>query len=57
MSVTVCILDSENSSLECVHPDGKEETLPLEKANNYICMSPDDTQKLLNQAHLKCSKE
>jgi len=56
VSVTVCILDSENSSLECVHPNGKEETLPLEKANNYVCMSPDDTQKLLNQAHLKCSK-
>lgn len=55
--MTVCILDAQSQSLECVHPDGREETLELVKADNYVCFSPDDTQKLLNYAQLKCSKD
>lgn len=55
-NVTVCILDAQNQRLECAHPDGRDETIELAKADNYICMSPDDAEKLLNYAQLKCGK-
>ena len=45
--VTVCVLDPAHLTLECSDPDGNFLTLPLESAENYVCFSPDDTQKLL----------
>jgi len=55
-NVTVCILDAENQKLECAYPNGKDETIELMRAHNYICMSPDDAERLMNYASLKCSK-
>lgn len=45
--VTVCVLDPVNSSLECSDPDGNGLTLPIDQAENYVCFSPSDTEKLL----------
>jgi len=49
-------LDAENQKLECAYPNGKDETIELMRAHNYICMSPDDAERLMNYASLKCSK-
>lgn len=46
--VTVCVLNSAATSLECSAPDGREYTLPLAEADNYVCFTPRDIQKILN---------
>ena len=45
--VTVCVLDPGHLSLECSDPDGNGYALPIESAENYVCLSPADTETLL----------
>ena len=45
--VTVCVLNPAALSLECSDADGNGLTLPVESAENYVCFSPSDTEKLL----------
>jgi hypothetical protein len=52
--VTVCLLDSANQTLECSNADGQAFTLPLNSAENYVCLSPGDTQKIVDYAKAKC---
>lgn len=47
VQVTVCVVNAANNSLECSDPDGKASTLPLKSADNYVCFSPKDTERLL----------
>lgn len=45
--VTVCVLDPANLSLQCSDADGNGFTLPVNEAENFVCFSPEDTNKLL----------
>lgn len=45
--VTVCVLDPVNASLECSDPDGNGVTLPIADAENFVCFSPEDLEKLV----------
>ena len=54
--VTVCVLDNANQALQCAKPDGETFTLPMPQADNYVCMSPDDTKQLLDWIKVRCSK-
>jgi hypothetical protein len=54
--VTVCLIDYANNSLECARPDQSTFTLPVDQANNYACMSPDDFERLLQWIKLSCRK-
>ena len=54
--VTVCVLDNANQALQCAKPDGATFTLPLPDADNYVCISPDDTKQLLDWVKARCSK-
>lgn len=55
-ALTVCLIDSERGELQCGKPDGSGFTLPLNGANNYVCMSPDDFQTLVTFIKEKCAK-
>jgi hypothetical protein len=55
--VTVCLVDAKNQTLECSNADGKKATLKLDDADNFVCFSPTDTERLLrayNQAGGGC---
>lgn len=54
--VTVCVVDYANQALQCARPDDTTFTLPLPQADNYVCMSPSDTELLLNWVKARCSK-
>ena len=54
--VTVCIVDNANQALQCTKPNGEAFTLPLPQADNYVCMSPEDTEALLNYIKARCPK-
>jgi hypothetical protein len=54
--ITICILDPVNNELQCSPPSGEGFSLPITQAENYVCMSPDDTQALFNYIKAKCSK-
>lgn len=45
--VTVCVVDHVNQGLQCVDPNDQAFFLKLEQADNYVCFSPRDTQKIL----------
>lgn len=47
VDVTVCVLDPEANGLECSSSGGPAFFLPLPEAQNFVCMSPDDTEKVL----------
>lgn len=52
--VIVCLIDSVNNSLQCSDSLGNVTELQLGEANNYVCLSPDDFELLLNYAKKKC---
>ncbi len=56
VQVTVCVLNNLNQTLECAKPDGSTLTLPLLDADNYVCMSPDDTKQLFDWVKTRCTK-
>lgn len=45
--VTVCVLDPANGALQCSDANGLATTIPLEAAENFVCFSPGDVEKLL----------
>jgi hypothetical protein len=52
-NVTICLIDSKNQTLECSNADGIKTTLRLDDSDNYVCLSPQDAERLLrayNQA-------
>jgi hypothetical protein len=51
--LTVCIMDGENEVLQCRDPKGKVFALTPKGSNNYVCMSPSDTEALLNYCKRK----
>jgi hypothetical protein len=53
-AVTVCLIDSVNNSLQCSDADGNVTELPVADAGNYVCLSPDDFEILLNYAKKRC---
>lgn len=54
--ITVCVLDHANQALQCARPDDSTFTLPLPQADNYVCMSPDDTKLLFDWVKARCQK-
>lgn len=54
--VTICVLDNNNQALQCADPEGQKFTLPMSQADNYVCISPDDTKQLLDWVKARCSK-
>lgn len=56
LRVTVCVIDAANKQLQCAPAGEKAYSLPVEQADNYVCLSPDDTQTLLNYLKAKCEK-
>lgn len=55
--VTVCLVDAATQSLQCSDDTGQNQiTLPLEEADNFVCFSPKDTERLLKAFKKACSK-
>lgn len=52
--VTVCISNPINGSFECSPPKGDEFSLPFEESENYVCMSPKDTERLFRWVKRRC---
>ena len=53
-SVTVCLVDPVNNSLQCSDSDGNVTELQLRDAENYVCLSPTDFELVLNYAKKRC---
>lgn len=53
-SLTVCLLNPANQSLECADPEGRNFTLRLIQADNYVCMAPEDFKTLLAWMKQRC---
>lgn len=51
--VTTCISDPLVESLHCVDPRGIEYTIPTRESGNYVCLPPDDFQKLFEESRRK----
>lgn len=47
VDVTICVLDPVAGGLECAQSDGSAFFLPMPDAENFVCMSPADTEKVL----------
>lgn len=47
MCVLDCPPESTRCNAECSDPDGKNFTLPITGANNFIAMPPRDAERLL----------
>ena len=45
--VAVCVLDPTHNALQCGRADGTTFELPIPDAENFVCFSPNDTEKLL----------
>jgi len=45
--VVVCIIDPERMGLQCVRPDETAFFLPLVDAENFVCFSPRDLERIL----------
>jgi len=56
LKVTVCVIDAQGNLLQCSPPGEASYSIPIQQADNYVCLSPDDTQTLLNYLKAKCSK-
>lgn len=52
--VTVCLLDPVANQLQCARANGSTNIIDLPDATNYVCLSPDDFQTLINYAKEKC---
>lgn len=53
--VYYCVSDPEGGALHCASTDGdKPFSLPIEKSGNYVCTSPDDTQKIATWMKRHC---
>lgn len=52
--LTVCLINAEQNTLECSDANNQAFTLPIESADNYVCMSPEDFKTLLDYAKSKC---
>lgn len=55
-SLTVCLLNPQDQSLECADPEGQTFTLRLIQADNYVCMAPQDFKTLLDWMKQRCYK-
>lgn len=53
-SVTVCLVDPVNNSLQCSDADGNVTELQIGDAGNYVCLSPSDFELVLNYAKKRC---
>lgn len=54
--VTLCLVDAVAGTMECADPDKNTFTIPIGQADNYVCMSPNDMETLLEWMALKCKK-
>jgi hypothetical protein len=45
--VAVCVLDPTHNALQCGRQDGTTFEIAIPNAENFVCFSPDDTEKLL----------
>lgn len=45
--VVVCVVDAERMGLQCVRPDETAFFLPLVDAENFVCFSPRDLERIL----------
>jgi hypothetical protein len=45
--VTVCVVDYRSNGMQCVDPDDQASFISFEQAENYVCLSPRDTETLL----------
>lgn len=53
--VFVCVQDVANKTLECAHSETNDKiTLPYEKSDNYVCVSPDDFKAIIDWSKLRC---
>lgn len=58
LDVYTCLVDAANNGLDCVNAKTNHEMfVPLPDADNYICMSPDDFETMINYVKLKCRKK
>lgn len=46
--VAVCVLDPAHDELQCGRQDGTTFSVPLNAAENFVCFSPTDIEKLLH---------
>lgn len=56
LKITVCVIDAANRQLQCSPASGSAFTVPLEQADNYVCMSPNDAETLFNYLKTRCEK-
>ena len=51
--LTLCISDPAQGAFQCVNPNGSNFVLPYAESENYVALSPQDTETLFNW----CRKE
>lgn len=51
--LSICVLDGKNQTLQCRKPNGDVFVLTTMGADNFMCLSPDDTEALLNYCKRK----
>lgn len=54
--MTVCLVDATGMILQCGDASGNGFSLPIEKADRYVCMSPTDAEALFDYIATKCMK-
>lgn len=52
--VTICVVDVAKNGYQCVDKNKKESFLPFKDSDNYVAVSPNDVETLLN--YCKVSK-
>lgn len=52
--VIVCLVDSFRNELQCSDSLGNKFVIPMNEAENYVCLSPEDFQLILNYARNRC---
>lgn len=55
-SVTICIIDSVKNELQCSTAEGVTKVLALPDAQNFVCLSPEDFNLVLNYVKNRCKK-
>lgn len=54
--ITVCIVDANGNALQCTPPEGASFSKPISESENYVCLSPSDTQTLFTYVKQRCVK-
>lgn len=55
--ITLCVSDYKAGGFQCVKPDGSNFFLAYSDSDNYLAMSPGDSEHLFNWIKVKCHKE